>query len=246
MTINSRGISGGWSATGKMKNNGQSAQSHLQVNFLERDTNPLPSKNYTVQFSVGNSTLSATGLPAINVPINPIAEIKWSVEGNDVRRLVSVVSGMSLTGVGESIKVSVLDRSAQIDIGSSLPYAAVQYDVDIICAPGSRASVTQPPTLAAQNPNDLSFIFVSAGVGNLFVDVPQDAGVISTYITAHSDGNVISEADASVTQINGTLINRIYTPNVGWVPLVPGTQKLKLNNLSANTIAWSITYGIDG
>lgn len=318
------GNSGGWSATGKMQNNGTSAASHLQVNFLAQEQNPTPSKNYTVQFSLGpikrllleqtfsvapggtlltiandvtaqfslgtvvsialsniqvliyrtiisapvfaagNTTFNISsaidavtvrGLVApstgggeilTNVPVNAIAEIKWSVEGNDVRRLVSVVSGMSVTGVGEGIKVSVVDRSTILNPGNGVPYAPVNYDVDITCAPGSRASVTQPPTLTAQNPTDLTYSFITTGIANAFVSVPSDAGVISAYVTAFSDGNILTDADVSVSQLNGALINRVTAPNTGWIPLVAGTSTLKLNNLSAHTILWSVTFGIDG
>ena len=247
MGKNKYGHSCGWSATGKMINNGYSAQAHLQVNFLERDTNPNPSKNYTVQFSVGAPMSLVTGLVALDVPVNPIAEIKWTVEGNDVRRVVSVVSGMSVTGVGEAIKVSVLDRSIQIAPGGITPVVPVSYDVDITCAPGSRASVTQPPTLTAQNPADLTFSFVSAAPGNIQVDIPVDSGVISTFVTAFSDGNILTDADVTVTQLNGGLINRMYSPvHAEWVPMVAGTRRLQLTNNSAHTVLWSVTYGIDG
>ncbi len=247
MGKNSYGDSGGWSGTGEMHNNGTSANAHLQVNFLEKDTNRNPSKNYTVQFSVGPTKNASKA--ARPVPVNPVAEIKWSVEGNDVRRLVSVTNGLSLTGVGEAIKVSVLDQSFPF-LDPIAPHAVlnVTYDVDITVAPGSRASVNQPPTFSVMNTADGTFEFDVLAAGTQIIQIPQDAGVISSYVTVTDVTNIpIAEGGTKIvlTDVFGNGL-REYDPRAGWVPVVAGANLLLLKNHAATTQRYSVTFGIDG
>lgn len=239
MGLNQYGDSGGWSATGTMTNDGKSHAAHLQVDFLKKDTNRNPSKNYTVQFSVGPTKLSNKSL--LPVPVNPVAEIKWSVEGNDVRRLVSVVNGLSVTGVGEAIKVSVSDDSPQ-DTNF-----VVNYDVSINVAPGSRPSINQPPTLIDHSGNNF-FLQAVAGGASKDVIIPQDAGVISSYVTVYSAGGVpIAENAAEVTLKNVFSVGqKSYDPRIGWVSMIPGAAILTLTNRSGVDQFYTVTFGIDG
>lgn len=324
------GRSGGWSATGLMRNDGQSHAAHLQVNFLESDNNPAPSKNYTVQFSVGTgkviklpfhftivpggTTVTITGptntatffdlggtvditlpdgrtllsrqivIPGPNqvgnvctftlsspidavtssgtiiqtsgnnaslaAPVNPVAEIKWSVEGNSVRRLVSVTNGMTLTGVGEGIKVSVSDQSFQV-VGVTL----IEYPVDITVAPGSRASVNQPPTLAAAGDVGGGFVTTIGALSFKDIAIPQDAGVISVYITVIPAAAVgiplpapIPPFGAIAEMLDQFLVFQrgFDALDAGWVPIVPTASFLRLVNNTSVLQFYTVTFGIDG
>lgn len=256
------GRSGGWSATGTMTNDGQSKAAHLQVNFLEREGTPGPSKNYTVQFSVGPTKIRSTQALSPK-PVNPIAEIVWSVEGNSVRRLVSVTNGMSVTGVGEAVKVSVSDATL-----SSFAGQAVDYQVDITVAPGSRASIQQPPTYYPEE-REQSGVFAIIGTGpqaapgvTADIVVPQNAGVISYFLEwlAFVQG---TEALIAVTQTDfyveelaaGGQSLKKYSPILinGWVPISPGCSTLRIHGLFQTIgalVAWQlntqVTFGIDG
>lgn len=256
------GQSGGWSATGTMRNDGESKAAHLQVNFAEREGNPSPSKNYTVQFSVGPTFLTSTKQLA-HLPVNPVAEIVWSVEGNSVRRLVSVTNGMSVTGVGEAVKVSVKD-----DTLSSFAGNHCTYQVDITCAPGSRASTQQPPTYYPET-RDQSGTFSIVGAGpvaypghTIDVPVPQNAGVIS-YFAQWMAFDPITFATIAATEVDwfieelagGSLTLKKYSAEQvnGWVPISPGCDTIRIHALFPNIGAlapWqldtNITFGIDG
>jgi hypothetical protein len=256
------GQSGGWSATGTMRNDGQSKAAHLQVNFLEREERPNPSKNYTVQFSVGPTFIHSTKAMSPK-PVNPIAEIVWSVEGNSVRRLVSVTNGMSVTGVGEAVKVSVSDATLESFAGQS-----VDYQVDITVAPGTRASIQQPPTYYPQT-REHSGIYSVSGVGPIAapgntvdVPVPDNAGVISYFLEWLAYDSV-SQAIIATTQADwyieelaaGGLTLKKYSPlnTNGWVPISPGASILRIHGLFPTIgalVSWQLdvntTFGIDG
>lgn len=267
MTMGERG---GWSASGKLLNSGTAIGNNvpLQVDFgqqlnkraeLAREfhLNPtlsdLPAKNYTVQFAVGN--LSVTG-----GEINPIAEISWAVAGNTVKRLVSVTNGMSVTGVGEAIKVVVYDATDQ----TAPAPTACTYDVEITVAPGSRPSEQQPATYTTYLASDpffgaqvplLGMTFISPN-SSIIVPVPQGIGIISTFATAvvsSSNGVTIPQGTALVEQNGFGGVTRIYDTQTtnGWVPILPQIQIIVLINgfpvaPGSPTIAFSLMWGIDG
>jgi hypothetical protein len=246
--------SGGWSNSGIIQNNGSSNMG-LAANFLAgRTDNEIPSKNYTVQFFVSKPTVGGAQVPAF---INPVAEISWSVEGNTIRRTVSVTNGCSVTGVGQGVKVVVRDQTPQGING--VTYGA-SYNVSITVAPGSRSSVDQPPLFNAASANFagatvLTPFSVAPGTGFLSffsVPVPQDAGAISAYVTAISaDLSPLAANSASVSQIDSTNNNRRqYDPfPPAFVPLVPEAVSLSLiNNFPAGgpNIVFTVSFGIDG
>ncbi len=233
------GHSGGWSATGTMRNNGISAASHLQANFLPEVGRHDPSKNYTVQFTVG-PTKNPVTKQIISVGVNAIAEIKWSVEGNDVRRLVSVANGVSLTGVGEAVRVAVFDRSIG---GLVIP---ADYDVSITVAPGSRPSLNKPVTLASLNGTSFGYSLL-AGTSQV-IAIPQDAGIISTYVTVADTTAVKAPIANQAAQVAVGGSDQLYDPrDFTWVPIVPGALNMTLfNNSAAQSMLFNVTFGIDG
>lgn len=243
------GNSGGWSATGTMKNDGQSHAAHLQVNFLEKETRPGPSKNYTVQFSVGPTFDVTTKQIRTDVSIRPRAEIKWSVEGNDVRRVVDVTNGMSLTGVGEAIKVSVFD------VSNTVGTDPVTYDVSITVAPGSRASTQQPPTLGAlydDGTNAIGYLISVPPNSTINIPIPANSGVISAYATVVAVPYIVMpEGIAEIRQLAASGFVQVrynLDAQPGWVPIVNGAVQLALvNHFAATTfLEYSVIFGIDG
>lgn len=241
------GKSGGWSKSGNLRNNNED-NCGTQANFLERDNNQAPSKNYTVQFSVGVPK-NADGSIASTYFINPVGEIKWSVEGGDVRRVVSVSNGLSITGVGEGVKVVIRDKTP---VGIAV---LVSYDVGITIAPGSRASENQPPTYCPTL-NSTEGMVIVPSASTFDVLIPENAGVISAYITAIKTNLVspLAPLNARVDQVDAAgVIVRAYDPNsqypTTFVPIMPTARKLVLaNNLAgeSNDIAFAVTFGIDG
>lgn len=244
--------SGGWSGTGILFNDGQSNKG-MAANFLERSNNEIPSKNYTVQFAISKiKTLDGFNTPVYF--INPVGVITWSVGGNSVRREVSVTNGLSITGVGEGVKVVVYDRTPQT---GQIP---VTYQVDMTVAPGSRASENQPPTYAPTLALTEGMIIVGNQTlqNQVVIDIPPNAGCISIYVTAiRSDLTTpLTTLQARVDQADSNgIIVRSYDPNSNFpttfVPLMPTATKIQLvNNLGGsdpgNNIAFAVTFGIDG
>lgn len=236
--------SGGWSGGGKLINDGVSNVACAADFLAARVHNEIPSKNYTVQFNVT--------LPPGGVFANPVAEISWSVEGNTIRRLVSVTNGCSVTGVGQGVKVVVRDQTPQ-GIGGKV--YGVSYDVAITVAPGNRSSVNQPPIFTPP-----SAILAGAVVLPLYtvpplsflrVAIPQNAGVISSYVTAvTADGSPLTQFGGIVTEFDvaGHAQKSYDVLNQEFVPISgQGFELQVFNNLAAgHDLQVSVSFGIDG
>jgi len=244
--------SGGWSASGKLTNDGQSNMG-LQANFLaDRQDNPIPAKDYTIQFFV--SQPSTVGF------INPQAEISWSVEGNTIRRVVSVTNGVSVSGVGQAAKVVVRDQTPQ-GIGG-ITYG-ITYDVSVTIAPGSRPTTGQPPLNNAASGIVLGggatvltpFSVAPGALGDIDIAVPVNAGAISYYATAvPSDLSALTPGVAFVQQVDSSNTPRRINDlaiTTGFIPLVPEAVALILiNNYPPGpgvpNLTMTVSFGIDG
>lgn len=237
------GKSGGWSGGGRLTNDGVSNVG-MAADFLAgREHNETPAKNYTVQFSVTAPISTISGL-SVQTIINPIAEISWSVEGNTNRRVVSVTNGMSVTGVGQGVKVVVRDRTFQ----AANPSPAT-YEVTISVAPGSRPSENQPASLNPLLATNLNGIVVTAGNTTL-IQVPKNSGILSAYVTANAGGIALAPFNAVVSFLDGNSnVQQVYDPvaHQDFVPLTPQTDTISFqNNTGPFSIEFFITFGIDG
>ncbi len=245
----SKNVSGGWSKHGTlMSHDGGNSKVQCQASFgtLSKDGNSRDGAagSYTVQFSVGDQDTT------INIErILVVADIVWSVNGNDVRRRVSVVNGTSVSGVGESVKVTMFDDSdPNIAPGASKPY-----EVSITIAPGTRASGSIPPTLVVDH--DIISVAAALPAGGKFIgkNIPKDAGVTSVMVTViNVDGANAPVANDALGLVvlehrDATSPLKRYDPRMyGFVPLAPGATALFLANAGADACAVQITYGIDG
>jgi hypothetical protein len=208
----------GWSASGVIHTNATDTVSLQQV-FPEAG-------NYTVQFAV-NPPNSTTFL-------KPTAIIQWVVQGNTVTRQVDVGNGVSVTGVGESVKVVVQDVNGDP--------THVAYGVSIVVAPGTRASTSLPPTLSGTN--------VTLGVGgSVSLPVPP-AGVTSVEVaiagvlTSSPTGVLVSQFNAATTVKEYDVLP---DTTAGFVSLAPGAAEVSVANLdAAHSVNVTITWGIDG
>lgn len=213
--------SGGWSASGMIRRLNRDDAKSLQVVFPT-------SGEYTIQFALETKA---------NASVKCEATIQWSVEGNYVTRKVSVVNGLSITGVAQGTKVTVRDAS----VGG---VDTQDYLVSFQVAPGARASNGQPPTY---EPAGLASSFAP---GTFDVDIPADAGVTSVFVTAKSFSDTpIPEEQVYVQMVDGAGNSlKVYDPrNYGWVPLAPGTTKLVyVNATAADTIQFFGVFGVDG
>lgn len=230
MTIDNRTSQGGWSTSGSIVTGDPlNSAVKLQANFPTAD-------NYSVQFSVesGNGFI-----------VNPAAEIVWNLEGNSVRRLVSVVNGLTVTGMAQGVNVRVFDDN-------TLAGPSVVYRVGVQIAPGVRASVNQPPTYVPNIPGVFPFgQVVLVALSQIDVFLPINAGVISVLCTAGGTPNpvVITEADIQVSHFaSAGFSTKVYDPrNAGFVPVGPDTAWIRIRNANAaNNYKVALTFGIDG
>jgi len=247
----------GWSANGTLSSEDLAGRSvHLQANF-QNDGNQEDASGYTVQFSVGPKRLIAPIIGTTFGNITPTADIVWSVEGNEVRRTVSVVNGLSVSGVGQGCKVEIYDETPAADVGQ-----ATEYDVSVLLVPGVRPATQQVPyyaPLGIDVGGVLSFRPGSAIVppgGTGILTVPQDIGATAVCITASTGQTtpvILTDLLAQAQHINfGGNIVKAYNPtNLGWVPLHPHTDRIFLYNLQAAgpgvpNIVFTLLLGIDG
>lgn len=214
----------GWSASGKLEQLNTLREVSLQANFL---ANP---RNYTAQFKLSGD------LKRKKVQ----AEITWSVEGNSIRRVVTVSDGTSVQGTGQGVNIKVRDISTLAIAAGTDP----EYIASIQVVPGTRGSTSNPPTL------DTMLATLIAANSFLDVPVPTDAGVISVAVTVASPiAAVIPDQQVQVQQIDSTSgIQNNYDPRqYFWVPLTPSVTIIRIYNFSLlNAIYAKAVFGIDG
>jgi hypothetical protein len=254
----------GWSANGTLLSANYTKTVNLQAQFNEPG-------DYTAEFSFSPTKLADGS--------NQQAEalVTWAVEGNFVSRRVAISNGASITGVAQAVRIVIFDTtnaSAPRDIG-------VLYGVSVQVTRGQRATTMQPPTLTPHPFFDDEAIppvirpYAQAqytitpegggGAGNgdgfIVLPIPQDAGIISLFVTvsnttavapyqAQGTAPVIPNDTVQVEVDNGANF-QVYDPRVfpGWVPLLPGAQRIILrNNMPAGqpVVLFTVTLGIDG
>jgi hypothetical protein len=229
----------GWSASGEMVGGDTSKKVSLQAVFGSPET-------YTIQFQLSTIDPPRGGAGPYWAPTQAQARISWSVEGNTIERIVSVSDGTSVQGVGQGVRVVVEDVSGPIGTASVL---GRRYNVSVSVAPGSRGSDSLPPILLDTNVQSTTAINTTTSI-----PVPQDAGVKSVMVTVYSlFGAVIPSGGARVFQQYDDAAGNLtaYDPREanggGFVPLMPGVTNIVVqNNAVADTLVWSVIFGIDG
>jgi hypothetical protein len=227
----------GWSASGDLVTgqgiNGGLKQINLQARLEHEDS-------LTTQFNISGIAASCR------------AEIVSLLGGNSVRRVVSVIDGMSVTTRGKNISVSVRDFTHP---GTS---NGKTYQVAILSSLGVRASSGQPPMLA---PLIYNVVFndgidlpIQGSINvppasEYFVPIPSDCGVNSVFVSVYTPG-IPDVNDFSANQRNdGSVILSSYDPTAvrGWVPVQPNAFAIGLSNIDAAlTAQFAVTFGIDG
>lgn len=212
----------------------------MQVGFYDpRDERQRPAGLYSVQFNVDTSKIADPKYKKVN----PVATVRWSVEGNTIQRRLSVVNGTTVTGVCDAVEVVIVDETDDV-VGPVPPGTALDYDVTISVVPYPRPSSGSPPILRG----NVIPITVAGGAGPVAVPVPDDAGVNSVMVlTAASVGAI-----PTVSQQHGTLPDTFatWTPEGAgrFVPLLPQAGRISLDNLGApaTTVDFTVLFGIDG
>jgi len=237
----------GWSASGKLlvgvpnpaaidvETENSLEAVNLAVNFTRPNT-------YTLQFST-----NALQKPNPTQTVRTLAEIIWSVSGNSVRRLISVLNGTSISGSGEGVTAKVFDWS-----GSSA-VARTSYNVGVLLSPGIRGSTSQPPTLEMARDfvrGNGVLVNINAGTDVDFL-IPVNAGVNSVFFSVTTGGFVpilpenvkfVQEAPFGQGQKAGDLSGVGFK----WWPISAGASKINVDNNTAQSIQVAATWGVEG
>ena len=194
---------------------------------------------YTVQFSIVlNYTPIRSSLQTICYAV-----VKWTVDGQDIQRVVSVGNGVSLTGVGQGVTIQVYDDTTLI---AGEP-TNEQYTVTATVSPGSRASTVNPPTYY---PNPSFFILGAFGSGTNVksIPVPANSGITSVLvITDQHDASTTLDVGVIQQDTTGNTYaeyNPLNYPD--FVPLNPGANVVTIINVSNNVAQVTIVFGVDG
>jgi hypothetical protein len=238
----------GWANGGDLVTGQASSVFNFQQDFV---ANGPGAGYYTIQF----------GVNAPATPFDAVATIKWKVNGQTVKRQVSLANGQSISGMCESVDVDVADDSGIIPTAT----LALSYRATVSAIPGNRAGTHIPPTLRAIASNPLGgAALVANGYGsqNLgpagqsvdFV-VPLDAGatsflaVIAPKTFPPPAGNSLDKVAIQQMAATGGSGN-LYTglnPPIQFVSLYVGTTVIRITNTdAANTYVVNGTWGIDG
>lgn len=197
----------------------------------------LEAGTYTLQFGIRDIT-QAPLLPSQPPSIPTVqAIINWKIDGQQQRRVISVVSGASISGVCEAVDVSIVDKT------SNPTLAGFTYNVQVTLSKGMRGNVQQPPALL----DSLATLVPNAGL--LVHLVPPDSGVISVFLLIDAGVPAIaSDFQLVMTDPSGGVVYAASTPaTLGqWIPLVPGTAALQVFNHSATPALVTLLWGIEG
>lgn len=228
----------GWSSSGQLTQGNRVREISLQADFDEPGA-------YTVQFSMQQPAVIA-GVP--NFAAKAEAIIEWKVEGNWVTRVVSLGNGVSVSGVGQAVRVKMADRSPTLYLP---PQSPQPYFCGAQVVRGTRAATQQPPVYTP-----VDEVYSVAPGASLVVPVPGDAGVISVQVTMQSAGlasSLVVDGDGLVqlepiVALGPTIFKRYDPRNYTWIPVVGGNEQLRLINRRAagTALLFGVSFGIDG
>lgn len=204
----------------------------FQSKFSKTEDGP-GAQYFTIEFNV---------TPPVSGYYFCLAEIIWSTEGNEVRRLISLVNGAVISGTAQFAKVRIFDNT----VIPAAPFNDPEvYKVSAQVAPGCRPSQQQPPRLRG------GLFEVAGGGGTTDVAIPTDAGVISVnlqfrYTNTPNTGSVSFLSAGGAIVLSTFDLNRVNPGD--WIPVPPGATIMRIQNNSGALISLlgAETWGIEG
>jgi hypothetical protein len=197
---------------------------------------------FTMTFDLQSSVMVPSIAGSFPLSLAAIATLSLSVEGVQVRRVIDVVQGTSISGVAQAIVVKMKDN-APPGTPSGVPYL-----VTVLGAPYPRPGSFNPPTYTPNPP-----VTVPPAPASVSISVPQGVGANSIQLCAASfiDGATINGIVRAqyISEGGDPFDLKIWqlTAIPQFIALPPGVQRILVQNLDpANAIQISATYGIDG
>ena len=194
-------------------------------------------QTFTVMFALTvplqRSTDPSPGTPA---PANCQALIQWVENGQQVQRLVTVGNGVSVSGSGTGVQISLTDLPFGTGYISGIPY-----QVTALVVPGLRPSFSLPLYV----PITTFELLASSSVG---IPIPQGIGVRAVEVSVV---NLAAPTPPEVL-VQALGIGALYK---AWDPLtLPGmtpvpaasTNLFITNRDAANAVTVTVLFGIDG
>jgi hypothetical protein len=208
---------------------------------------PQKGRIYTVQFGLGRVATSS------GAKLNPMARINFLGEDGQgmCTRLVSIIDGSQISGVGDSVLVGVYDDS------SLLTGTDQTYEVFVNIVPGTRPQTPNPPVYHPVIQDDLAATYAAgsfslAAAGARDIPIPRNVGITSVKVQgfpATGAYTSVNTGEYAATLISGvTLMGGwdCYQPTTEWQPLNPSADVLTVHNYSANPAVFLVAFGIDG
>jgi hypothetical protein len=227
-----RSESGGWSKSGDLKTFDTLAELSMQCNF------PI-AEYYTVKFGVEQD-------PALTSNPDITADVTWSVEGNAVRRKLSVGNGTTISGTGQAVSVKIRDSTL-------LGPAGTAYSVTALVSPGVRPAKLAPPFLRATFSGGTPYFIVIGPASSVDIPIPVNCGIVSADVELvnSTPGNPLAFTSVEVSQTNPAIFQafKAYYPLVetGFVPIFPSATHLTVvNSNPVDSITVSVLFGVDG
>jgi hypothetical protein len=196
-------------------------------------------ETYTLEFSF-ISVEKRTGGALSFIP-SAEAVINWKVDGQQQRRVISIVSGAVISAVANGVDVQIVDVPT-----SDLTLTGKHYQVQTTLSRGARANIQQPPILYNRSLN-----FADIAPANTFsVDIPPDCGVINAYVSVVFANPAATFVFSDITATFGTSTGDLggFYPLIAnsWVPIPPGADRIQIQNNNAAHATVSVLWGIEG
>jgi hypothetical protein len=211
---------------------------------------------YTVSFNIAAASVlpvptGSQGAPPVptHTPtgsasgVRCVAVCTFKVFGAQVRRVIDVGSGTSISQVAASLDVAIQDMT--YTVGGP---AGVSYTVTALVSDRTRPATTLPPVLWQPEPSPGAFLLAPGG--SVSVPVPQDAGITSIEVNAYDDtAPDVNPIFLQVQHFTNSTLTKAYAPTLdpGYIKLTPSTNSVTIANQSvSDTVQVSLTWGVDG
>lgn len=211
-----------------------------EINGLQQSN--LEPGEYTIQFGVIPPP-NIPGAPPTQQAFSANAIVSWKSDGQQQRRVISLIPGAAITGVCDAVDVRIQDLGTLF--GPNNPGS--EYKVIQTMSKGSRANIQQPVVLVT----DVAQTIAAPGSLNFFV--PRDSGVVAYQALVAQSSPLPLTSVFDVIASQNALGNVIATDypmiNTGWIPLAPGVIAVELvnqNTTGPSPILANIIWGIEG